>query len=245
MYTAFSKLASRQLNELPPKEIWASSSSWKIYYDNDEAHGVLFVIWRGVEKITNYMMISVGKCNNYAETNWLMLTNFSSWQNWEKCLNQMWGWRMVKSKTRRDPFFKIGDWDLKILTKSEPVSKTVHSETWARRYSKIMHLSMSNWLGRGGGSGAWGGALTFSQKNAVKFPTPGQKCEVKYNWNSQPRKWFVVTGMNSKTLQMPYPWAKAINQIPALCPTSPPSPHPAGLTLIITQINTRLISQEF
>ena len=36
---------------------------------------------------------------------------------------------------------------------------------------------------------------------------------------------------DSKIIQMPYPWAKAINQNPALCPVSPPLP-PTGLTLI-------------
>ena len=69
------------------------------------------------------------------------------------------------------------------------------------------------------------------QKIAVKFPTPGQKCEVKYNWKSPPGKWFVVTGTNknlniptpedSKIIQMPYLRAKAIDQNPALCPTFP------------------------
>ena len=70
-------------------------------------------------------------------------------------------------------------------------------------------------------------------KIVVKFPTPGQKCEVKFNWNSHPGKWFVVTGKkvkypyprDSKIIQMPYPRAKAINQIPALCPAFPPSPR--------------------
>ena len=41
---------------------------------------------------------------------------------------------------------------------------------------------------------------------------------------------------DSKTIQMPYPWAKAIDQIPAICPP------PAGLTLIgalkVNQITT-------
>ena len=46
---------------------------------------------------------------------------------------------------------------------------------------------------------------------------------------SQPGKWFVVTGTqknsnvpwDSKIIQMPYPGAKVINQIPTLCPASP------------------------
>ena len=35
----------------------------------------------------------------------------------------------------------------------------------------------------GGGGGTWGIGWEFDifQKIAVKFPTPGQKCEVKYN----------------------------------------------------------------
>ena len=36
----------------------------------------------------------------------------------------------------------------------------------------------------------WGIGRGFDifQKIAVKFPTPGQKCDVKYNWNSPPRE---------------------------------------------------------
>ena len=43
-----------------------------------------------------------------------------------------------------------------------------------------MHLSMSS---RRGGGGRRGIERDFDifQKIAVKFPTPGQKCEVKYN----------------------------------------------------------------
>ena len=64
------------------------------------------------------------------------------------------------------------------------------------------------------------------QKIAVKFPTPGQKCEVKYNKISPPRE--VICGhgheqkfrypypRDSKKIQMPYPRAKAIDQNPAL-----------------------------
>ena len=68
----------------------------------------------------------------------------------------------------------------------------------------------------------------------VKFPTPRQKCEVKYNWNSPPQemicgqKFKYPYSRDSKIIQMPYPRAKAIDQIPALCPVS----SPAGLTLI-------------
>ena len=44
-----------------------------------------------------------------------------------------------------------------------------------------MHLSMSSRRGIG-----WD--FDIFQKVAVKFPTPGQKCEVKYNLNSPPRE---------------------------------------------------------
>ena len=37
---------------------------------------------------------------------------------------------------------------------------------------------------------------------------------------------------DSRIIQMPYPRAKAIDQIPALCPAFLPPPTPAGLTLI-------------
>ena len=65
-------------------------------------------------------------------------------------------------------------------------------------------------------------------KTAVRFPTPEQKCEVKDNWNSPPQemicgqKFKYPYSQNSKIIQMPYPRAKAIDQIPALCPASPP-----------------------
>ena len=89
-----------------------------------------------------------------------------------------------------------------------------------------MHLSM---LSRRG----IGQDFDILQKIAVKFPTPGQKCEVKYNQISHPEKWSVVTGTkkfrypyprNSKKIQMPYPRAKKIDQNPALCPFPPPPP---------------------
>ena len=51
-----------------------------------------------------------------------------------------------------------------------------------------MHLSMSNWREGGGGEGGIGRDFDIFQKDAVKFPTPGQKCEVKYNWNSPTRE---------------------------------------------------------
>ena len=72
------------------------------------------------------------------------------------------------------------------------------------------------------------------QKIGVKFPTPGQKCEVKYNkfptqrndlWSRARKKFRYPYPRDSKKIQMPYPRAKAINQNPALCPASP-SPSP-------------------
>ena len=79
-----------------------------------------------------------------------------------------------------------------------------------------------------------GGDFDIFQKIAVKSPTPGQKCEVKYNWNSPLRE--MICGhrheqkfkypypRDSKTIQIPYPRAKAIDQNPALRPASPPPP---------------------
>ena len=46
-----------------------------------------------------------------------------------------------------------------------------------------MHLSTSSQRGEGGGKVGW---FDIFQKIAVKFPTPGQKCESKYNWNPPP-----------------------------------------------------------
>ena len=57
------------------------------------------------------------------------------------------------------------------------------------------------------------------QKIAVKFPTPGKKCEVKYNWNSPPGKWFeMICGHgHEQKFKYSYPQAKAIDQNPTLC----------------------------
>ena len=59
-----------------------------------------------------------------------------------------------------------------------------------------MHLSMSS---RQGGRQGIGQDFDIFPKIAVKFPTPGQKCEVKYNQISHPEKWFVVTGKNKNS----------------------------------------------
>ena len=61
----------------------------------------------------------------------------------------------------------------------------------------IMHLSMSSrrWERRGIGR-----VFDIFQKIAVKFPTPGQKCEVKYNWNSQPRE--MICGHGHENIQI-------------------------------------------
>ena len=79
--------------------------------------------------------------------------------------------------------------------------------------------------GRGGRRGI-GRDFDIFQKIAVKFPNPGQKSEVKYNWNSPP--WEMICGhgheqkfkypypQDSKIIQMPYPRAKAIDQNPAV-----------------------------
>ena len=93
---------------------------------------------------------------------------------------------------------------------------------------EVMHLSMSS---RRGGRQGIGRDFDIFPKIAVKFPTPAQKCEVKCNWNSPPKE--VICGhgeeqkfkyrysRDRKIIQMPYPRAKAIDQIPALCPPSP------------------------
>ena len=58
-------------------------------------------------------------------------------------------------------------------------------------------------------------------KIAVKFPTPRQKCDVKYNWNSPllemicGQKFNCPYSWDSKIIQMPYSRTKAIDQIPA------------------------------
>ena len=44
-----------------------------------------------------------------------------------------------------------------------------------------MHLSMSNRQGGGGGKAGHRVGFWHFSNIAVKFPTPGQKCEVKYN----------------------------------------------------------------
>ena len=60
----------------------------------------------------------------------------------------------------------------------------------------------------------------------MKFPTPGNDL-----WSQARTKIFKISlspGQQDE-IQMPYPWAKAIDQIPALCPASS---LPTGLTLI-------------
>ena len=102
-----------------------------------------------------------------------------------------------------------------------------------------MHLSMSSQQGEaevGHRVGIWHFPI-----NWCKIPYP-PKCEknVRSEINeipqpgndlwSQARKNSNKLPHCSKIIPMPYPEAKAIDQIPALCPAS--SPPPAGLTLI-------------
>ena len=66
-----------------------------------------------------------------------------------------------------------------------------------------------------GGRQGIGRGFDIFQKIAVKFPTRGQKCEIKYNWNSPPREMICGHGheqkfkypyaRDSKIIQMPYP----------------------------------------
>ena len=106
--------------------------------------------------------------------------------------------------------------------------------------------------GRGGGGvekvGHRAGIWHFP-KNSVKFPTPGKNVRSNITEIPHPGKWFVVKGLqkfkypyprDSKIIQMPYPQAKVINQIPALCPAFSHTPHPphhspVGFTLIGAQ----------
>ena len=82
--------------------------------------------------------------------------------------------------------------------------------------------------GGGGGRRGIGRGFDICQENAVKFPTPGQKCEVKYNWNLPP--WEMICGhgheqkfkypytWDSKIIQMPYPGPKQSIKIPPYAP---------------------------
>ena len=83
-----------------------------------------------------------------------------------------------------------------------------------------MHLSMSS-RREGGGRRGIGRDSDIFPKIAVKFPTPGQKCEVKYNWNSSPQemiwghrheqKFKYPYSRDSNIIQMLYPRAKVID----------------------------------
>ena len=95
-----------------------------------------------------------------------------------------------------------------------------------------------------------GRELDNFKKIAVKFPTPRQKCEFKYDWNSPPRKMIcgqrlakiqISLPRDSKIIQMPNPWAKAINQIPALCPAFTHTPHPTPHFSLPTLYSTLLV----
>lgn len=54
-----------------------------------------------------------------------------------------------------------------------------------------------------GEKGGGGGDFDIFQKNAVKFPTPGQKCKVKYNWNSPPREMICSHGHKKFQISLP------------------------------------------
>ena len=73
----------------------------------------------------------------------------------------------------------------------------------------------------GGGKRGIGRDFDILAKIAVKFPTPRQKCEVKYNWNSSPQE--VIWGHRQEQkfkcpysqdyniIQMPYPRTKVLD----------------------------------
>ena len=68
-----------------------------------------------------------------------------------------------------------------------------------------MQLSMSNRQGGlGGGERRGVGHFDIFQKIAVKFPTPGQKCEVKYNGSSPPHE-IIYGHRHEQKLNYPYP----------------------------------------
>ena len=74
-----------------------------------------------------------------------------------------------------------------------------------------MHLSMAS--RRGGGRRGIGRDFDIFPKTAVKFPTPGQKCEVKYNWNSPPQE--IIWGhRHEQKFKYPYPRDSNIIQMP-------------------------------
>ena len=75
----------------------------------------------------------------------------------------------------------------------------------------LMHLSMSS---RWGGRRGRGRDFDIFQKIAVKFPTPGQKFKVKYNYISHPKKWFVVTGTNKNQISLPTGQQENSNALP-------------------------------
>ena len=71
--------------------------------------------------------------------------------------------------------------------------------------------------GRRGGGRFIGWDFDIFQKIAVKFTTPGQKCEVKYNWISHHGKWLVVTGTN-KNSNIPTPGPARCSSRKYSCP---------------------------
>ena len=78
-----------------------------------------------------------------------------------------------------------------------------------------MHLSMSSRRGRQG----IGRDFDIFPKIDVKFPTPGQKYEVKYNWNSPPQE--MICGHKFK-----YPYSRDSKAIPGQSNRSNPRPMP-------------------
>ena len=101
---------------------------------------------------------------------------------------------------------------------------------YSQAVEPLMHLAMSRGEEAGHRVGFW-----HFPKHCCQIPYPRAKMWGRIYWNSPPQEMICGHGHKqkfkcpySKIIQMPYPRAKAIDQIPALCPVS----SPAGLTLI-------------
>ena len=75
-------------------------------------------------------------------------------------------------------------------------------------------INVKSALGKGGANWTIGRIFDIFRKIAVKFAIPGQKCEVKFNWNSPPGKWFVVTGTKEIQIFLPSGQQDNLNALP-------------------------------
>ena len=93
----------------------------------------------------------------------------------------------------------------------------------------LMHLSMSS---RRGGRRDIGRDFDIFQKIAVKFPTPGQKCEVNDLWSRARTKIQISLPPGQQDNSNPLPPGQGDRSKSRPMPRLPPSPPQAGLTLI-------------